>query len=235
LVTRRPYPTVVYRSCCPIPPSGGRCHNGLIFTLRQPSPDAERPTRRQYLARAAEIATIIATLIALVPAGRWLYGHLFHAGRTTPPGGRASSPATTPQPTPGARVYLTTLTPDTGAPNRGPLPHALAGRPGYDHTLTIPCPTNQAADTSRSVTYLLSSHYQRLHAVLKPYLPVSDESRVRLDVFVDRQPPVGPTVPVNQSAPLDVDVYGRRTVELRITCESPDATAILTDAYLEHV
>ena len=108
------------------------------------------------------------------------------------------------------------------------------GQPGYEHALVIPCATNQAADKFRSLTYQLNGHYASLRGTFKPYLNVSDESLVQLQLFVDKQPPVGATTAVNTTANVNVDVYGRSTIELRITCESPDATAILSGAYLQH-
>jgi hypothetical protein len=203
--------------------------------------------RRPRLTIAAEVAAVVAVL---GPLAGWALLHVPDGGRArtaTSPGARAG--AATSAPTPGAPpvpataatdrkgqiVYVADeLVPDTGGANRGRLPHPLEGASGYGHALVIPCATNQATDKFRSVTYLLNGHYTKLHAALRPYLKVSDESVVQVQIFLDQQPPTGKNVVVNAADSVDVDVFGATRMEMRVTCESPDATAILADAYVQH-
>ncbi len=98
----------------------------------------------------------------------------------------------------------------------------------------IPCATGDDTDVSRSVAYALDGRYTDFHARLQPFLDAVDESRVQFQVFVDSQPPKAKNVLVNASDVLDVSVAGHNRMEIRVTCEAPNATAILADAYLRH-
>jgi len=224
-------------------------HDYVSVTLPVGAVSTSKGSRRPGLTIAAEIAAILAVVGPLV---WWGVTHL-HAGgpeapagspsaavRATATGGAVTAGATptagtVPADRKGQLVYLADqLAPETGGANRGALPHLLDGKPGYDHALVIPCATNQATDKFRSITYVLNRHYAALHATLRPYIKSGDESVLQIQVFLDQQPPAGKNIQVNTADTIDVDVFGATKMEVRITCESPDATAILADAYLRH-
>src|SRR4029453_12798345 len=97
------------------------------------------------------IGTTVAILAAVVPGVIWTVNH-FGGGDQPAATGQG---VTTGAPTTGAptiatttpmgktqKVYLESLTPDTGTTNLGPLPRALSGQPAYEHAGTLPCGSN---------------------------------------------------------------------------------------------
>jgi hypothetical protein len=206
--------------------------------------DGNQSSTRRYLTIAAEVATVLALLIT---AGGLAISYFARQGdasgkgesavqtsaAATSKGGGTPPISATPTRT-AQQIYLTGLSPETGANRRTELPRPLAGTAGYENTVVIGCPTNQTGDLTRSVVYDLRNRYTAFHAKLRPFLNAPDESKVRFEVFVDSDLPARRDVKVNATDTVDVDVAGHKRMELRISCESPDATAIFADAYLVH-
>jgi hypothetical protein len=194
---------------------------------------------RTLLTIAAEIATV---LVLVAPVGVWVYHHT--VGRPPAPTTSQSQPqsqtqsqppgGTVPQTGGAARYFVVDLPPYTGGGNEVSLPHPLSGKSGYDHALVIRCPANQSGDGFRSVTYALEKRYTSFHATLLPYFGAPDEAKVRYEVYLDDQRRSSTDVPVNTTGAVDVDVYGAARMEVRVSCEQPDAVGILADAYLVH-
>jgi len=114
----------------------------------------------------------------------------------------------------------------------GQLPRALAGRPGYDHPIVVGCATGTAIDQVRDVRYVLGRRYTDLHATVAAYAGTADGSLVQVRLYRDSQVPVQRTVAVGASTGLDLDLTGVDRLLVRVTCQSPEAFAILAGARL---
>jgi hypothetical protein len=191
-------------------------------------------------------ATIVAILAAVVPGVIWTVDRLTNKPTSTvgpqnpagPDGASAQTPtfgaAVTPPPTnAGKRVFLDSLTPDTGTTNLSSLPRALTDQPGYEHAVTVPCGSNNSGDRSRVVTYLLERRYVSLSADVRSFQEKVDEYKVEMRFYADNQQPRTVQIGVNEHQPFTMSVDGVKKLTLELTCERPGAFVSLTNAWLE--
>ncbi len=196
--------------------------------------------RRVWL-YVVEATTILGVLISL---GAWLWPQSQSGGPGTQPGTvttattgtgpTGTGTGTTGNADGGATVPLDSIPPDEGGANLGTLPKDLSADPAYAHALTVHCATNQTTDQFRRVRYQLLGRWAHLHLTVHAYAPGPDESAVQVEVFLDDQRAAGQTVTVGHSADVDAALDGVQKMELRITCQSPNDSAVLTAATLRH-
>jgi len=186
------------------------------------------------------VGTIVGILAVLVPASLWTIDHFRGSTHgttiviTAPPattGPTTSSAPTTPV---GGRILLTDQPIESGGENKGSLPRALNSQPGYAAPLVMPCPTNNTGDKDSSITFLLHGHFLELDANMRPYHTNSDESQIQYSFYPDSSPRLNYLINVNSAQPTAITLDGVQKLTVTIRCDDPDATAILTNAYLIH-
>jgi hypothetical protein len=200
------------------------------------------------------VGAIVGILAALTPGVIWAVDHFGGstskpgtgtqqqgAGQVPGPGGGqhvADTQAQTPDPaatTGGAaaadRVYLETLSPDSGHTNLAALPRELSGQAGYEHAVTVPCGSNNSGDTKRQVTYLLERRYVTFTADVRAYKKPADEYKLQLRVYADNAQPQVVELQPDQRAPLSMSVDGVKKLMLEVTCERPGGQLTLAGAW----
>ncbi|MFJ6166391.1 hypothetical protein ACIQH6_14860 [Micromonospora orduensis] len=154
----------------------------------------------------------------------------------TPDAGSSPSSASSPS------VRLDTLAVEAGAANLGKLPRQLTGQPEYDRPIVIGCPTNSGADKQRDVTYRLQRRYLDLTSTVRPFFSSADERDGIVLVYAQvaiRQRD-GTITRVTRGQQFDArmdnpqkltaDLEGADELTLRIQCQYPGGSVILTDA-----
>jgi hypothetical protein len=163
------------------------------------------------------------------------------SGATSADGGRSGVPAGASAGTAGtssgtAGAYLADLPVELGTANaRTAPPTGYAGPAGYDHPIFIGCATGQPRDQFREVSYSLRQRYRSLTATIVAYKGAPDEARVQVRFYPDTQPPVERNLTVGTSTELTLSLVTIDTLRVRVTCEAPDASAILSGAWLTHM
>lgn len=200
------------------------------------------------------VLTVISLTVALVT---WLYPRdqaapadpasqstTAVAEGVSAPGNPPNTPTTatvTPSPEAGG-TRLDTLAPVTGRANLVELPRALRGQPGYEHAITIACPTNQSTDRKRSVTYSLLRRYVDLSATVRPYYTAQPDAVTYVtavsgvkqadDTFTRTVSGRQTTASTGVPQPLQATVDGADELTIEVECESPQGMVVLTDARL---
>jgi hypothetical protein len=190
----------------------------------------------RFRAYAEFIAAIVTVVAVAVPVGIYLANHLGSKTVTTNPSGvtETAAPVQPNGPAVARVVQLEALQPDTGSTNLGSLPRALASDPGYAHAVVIPCGSNNVGDQKRDVAYLLGSRFVSMTATVHAYKATSDESHVQVTIFADDRQPDAATMEVNAAQDITVDLDGVKRMTVRVVCDLPGATAILSGATLTH-
>ncbi|MDG4758727.1 hypothetical protein [Micromonospora sp. WMMD710] len=178
----------------------------------------------------------------------WGSGGGTPAATVTTSAGPARSPLTNPEPgTPPANggsspVRLDTLAVEAGAANLGKLPRQLAGQPEYDRPIVIGCPTNSGADKQRDVTFRVQRRYLDLTSTVRPFFSSPDDRDGV--VFVSAQVAIrqkdgtvtrvtrGQQFEARMDSPQDLvaDIEGADELTLRVQCQYPGGSVILTAA-----
>lgn len=143
---------------------------------------------------------------------------------------------------PAASPVLLDFAPEAGGDRLTEVPRPIRGRDGYaSHPLAIHCPTNQTGDQSADVTFPLRGKYVQFDATVHPYYPagVDQQSVTYVTVLTDTRE-VDNTLTTNEvtsqthatpAAPKPVSAAVDRAEKLtiRVRCEDPSGTVILTD------
>jgi hypothetical protein len=144
----------------------------------------------------------------------------------------STAPATTP---PANDVPLATLTPSIGATYiTTVVPRALASQSTYNNAVLIHCGSGNVGDQFPDVTYTLNGRYIQFHTGIFAYEPKPEDLSVQLSVSLDQQSPVATTVAIGKTGVVDLAVDGVIQLNLRVSCDTPNATVILTGAYVVH-
>lgn len=183
-----------------------------------------QPNRRRTLTIAAEIAAVVAALIA----GITLWAQLpddrsgaTDSGATPGPSSPRAPGSPTTAPVPSIR-YLADLEPLAGK-------SALA--PDTGRSLRIACASGQSNDRDRVVTYPLYGRYRSLHTTVRATGPAPKETQIQLEALWDLNPSAKVLVPIDDARELTATLSGQR-LTLRLTCTSPDAIVQLDEARL---
>ncbi len=204
-----------------------------------PPPELGKPGKRIRF-RVAFLSTAVAALalafgqaFVLANSGNGTGGG---QGSTTPPDTRPSgAPTSSVLSTTSADRFLDQMPVDLGAGNiRTTLPRDLDGKPGYDHPVVIPCATGQPTDQFREVSYSLRQRWLSFTATVYAYEGAPDESIVQVRLYLDNASPVERNLKVGTSGTVTVSLAGVTTLRVRVTCESPNASAIFAGAWLKH-
>jgi hypothetical protein len=118
---------------------------------------------------------------------------------------------------------------------RTAAPAGYTGPSGYDHPIFIGCATGAPRDQFREVSYSLRQRYRSLTGVIFAYKGAPDEARVQVRFYPDTQSPVEENLTVGGSAQFTMSLINIDTLRIRVTCEAPDASAILSGAWLTHM
>jgi hypothetical protein len=152
--------------------------------------------------------------------------------------------ASTPAPASSA-VFLDAgdFRPESGVDHLTGLPRPIKDKDGYrDHPLAIRCPSNQAGNLSSDVTFLLRGRYLQFDATVHPYYPAgADQQSVTYVTVLTDTRQVDNTLTTDEVAsethaapnapkPVSAAVDKAEKVTLRVRCEDPAGTIVLTGA-----
>jgi hypothetical protein len=198
------------------------------------------------------LGTVIGFLALVVAVLAWLLPQSAtpDAGPTTTPKAAPTVAPTTALNAPAGTasvVYLDggSFTPEAGADRLTTVPRAVRGQAGYaSHPMAVRCPSNQTGDQASDVTFPLRGRYVQFDATVRPYYPPGGDQRSVTYVTAlvgvrdndgtlrvteaGSQKRAGPAAP----APLTVAVDSAEKLTLRVQCDSPGGTIMLTDARL---
>ncbi|MEU4402331.1 hypothetical protein [Micromonospora orduensis] len=220
--------------------------------MQDPS-QAPTPMPARRGARVAAALAVLGVLIAAAALARdvfdWKIGPGESAARTSTPGSAPAKPVpatsganASPTPAPASSVRLDTLAVEAGAANLGKLPRQLTGQPGYDRPVVIDCPKNAGADKQRDVTYRLQRRYLDLTSTVRPFFSSTDDRDGIVLVYaqVGIRQRDGTITRVTRGQQFDArmdnpqkltaDLEGADELTLRIQCQYPGGSVILTDA-----
>lgn len=209
------------------------------------------PTRRGT--QVAVALTVLGVLLAAAALARdvfdWRVGPKAPAATASTAGVAPAAPSavvpdagSSPSSAFSPSVRLDTLAVEAGAANLGKLPRQLTGQPEYDRPIVIGCPTNSGADKQRDVTYRLQRRYLDLTSTVRPFFSSADERDGIVLVYAQvaiRQRD-GTITRVTRGQQFDArmdnpqkltaDLEGADELTLRIQCQYPGGSVILTDA-----
>jgi hypothetical protein len=215
---------------------------------RQPDRGAGPAGGHGRLRTAAELATILALIVGLLA---WLLPRDKEPDRsqakettqpgpartsTAPPGDRVT-PGTDPSP-----IMLNTIGPSRGRENFVALPRPLAGTDGYADPVIIRCPSNEAGDQTREVTWTLSGRHLRFAATARFFYDPPTDSLVDVTPVVGTQQRNGQISTVEAGrqrltkpgtgTELTVPVEGAQELTIRVDCQKVGGVVILAGARL---
>ncbi|MET7866736.1 hypothetical protein [Micromonospora taraxaci] len=139
-------------------------------------------------------------------------------------------------------VRLDTLAVEAGAVNLGKLPRQLDGRSEYDRPIVIGCPTNSGADKQREVTFKLQRRYIDLTSTVRPFFSAPDDHdgvvlvyalvAIRQTDGTITRVTRGQQFDARMNSPRDLtaDIEGADELTLRVQCQYPGGSVILTAA-----
>jgi len=203
---------------------------------------------------ATALGTVIALVGVLVAVLAWLRPQSPAGSRTpasptwvspnevSPIGGTAPPTATTPLPADAGPVFLDNgdFSPVAGGDNVVELPRGVTA----SHAIAVTCPTNQSSDQASDVTFPLHGRYYQFDATVRPYYPKGADQQSVTHVTAStgtRQrdgtltvAEVGSQKRATTAAPatLTAIVDNAETLTVRVECQDPDGTVLLTDARL---
>jgi hypothetical protein len=133
--------------------------------------------------------------------------------------------------------------PEAGGDRLTEVPRQIRGKEGYaSHPLAIRCPSNRTGDQSSDVTFLLRGRYVQFDVTVRPYYPsgVDQQSVTYVTVLTDTRQ-IDNTLTSNEVTsqthatplspkPLSAAVDKAEKLTLRVQCEDPTGTIVLTDA-----
>jgi hypothetical protein len=201
--------------------------------------------------RWSGIATVLGTVIGGLGLVVALLAWLLPPSAPDTPSTQATTAATRSHGSPAAAsepaaspVFLD-FAPEAGGDRLTGAPRQIRGKDGYvGHPLAIHCPTNQTGDQSADVTFPLHGRYVQFDATVHPYYPdgVDQQSVTYVSVLIDTRG-VDNTLTTNEvtaqthatpAAPKPVSAAVDRAEKLtiRVRCEDPSGTIILTDPRL---
>jgi hypothetical protein len=160
----------------------------------------------------------------------------------SPIGGTTRPTAATPLPANAGPVFLDNgeFSPVAGAENVVELPRGVTA----SHAIAVECPTNQSSDQASDVTFPLHGRYYQFDVTVRPYYPAGADQRSVTYVTAStgtRQrdgtlivAEVGSQKRASAAAPatLTATVHKAETLTVRVECQDPDGTVLLTDARL---
>lgn len=198
------------------------------------------------------LGTVIALVGVIVAVLAWLRPQSPADSRTaasptwvspnevSPKGGTAPPTATTGLPADAGPVFLDNgdFVPVAGADNVVELPRGVTAT----HAIAVRCPTNQSSDQASDVTFPLHGRYYQFDATVRPYYPKDQRSVTHVTVStgtrqrdgtltvaeVGSQKRASPAAPAALTATVDK----ADTLILRVECQDPGGTILLTDARL---
>ena len=148
---------------------------------------------------------------------------------------------------PAAPAYLdgAGFAPEAGADRLVEVPRAIRGQAAYSaHPIAVKCPSNETGHDRSEVTYSLLGHYVQFDATVRPYYPSgSDQQSVTyVTATIGLRQKDGTLVTTDagdqkratQTAPgaLTAAIDGAEKLTIRVQCDDPGGTIILTDARL---
>jgi hypothetical protein len=194
--------------------------------VNQHSPQRRPAGRRRRWAEIATIVSVPLAVLGLVVA--------FVTWRTEVSNGRdaGESPVAGPGGTTSAQAPAAT----TAASGR--LLTALQLRAGAGNikvtdggrTVTMPCGTNNSEDTFREVEYWLRGAYRGFTAQVEVSGVAAAEVRTQLEVLTDQVRRGNVVLSGAQTRPVSAGIEGGATLQLRLTCEQPNAVVTIRDA-----
>lgn len=165
-------------------------------------------------------------------------------------GGTVTGAATTsvaPSSPPAGTAYLDDgdFQPEAGGDRLTQVPRAISGQAAFSaHPIAIKCPSNNTGDDRSEVTYSLLGHYVQFDATVRPYYPPGVDQRsvtyvtatigVRQTDGTLTTTDAGVQKRATPNAPgaLTASVEGAEKLIVRVQCQYPGGTIILTDARL---
>jgi hypothetical protein len=136
-----------------------------------------------------------------------------------------STPTVTPAPTAdGRRVALLGMKASVGGGN--------VRRSGSD--LSMPCASGQASDRQRVVQYELAGRYTALTGKLTVSKASDADTKLQMKIFTDERQAADFVLTKGNPAVLDVPLSGAQTLEIQLTCESPDSEMTMSAPTLMH-
>jgi len=229
-----------------------------VSSSLQQKPTGGDPSPPGPWQRWSGVATALGTAIALigviVAVLAWLRPQSPADSRTaasptwvspnevSPNGGTATPTAIPPLPADAGPVFLDSgaFAPVAGADNVVELPRGVTA----SHAIAVKCPTNQSSDQASDVTFPLHGRYYQFDATVRPYYPKDADQQSVTHVTAStgtRQrdgtltvAEVGSQKRASAAAPatLTATVDKADTLILRVECQDPDGTILLTDARL---
>ncbi|MEV7330247.1 hypothetical protein [Micromonospora sp. NPDC093244] len=219
----------------------------------QDSSQAPTPMPARRGAQTVVVLTALGVLIAAaslaVTVFDWKVGPDGPATSASSPGSAPTTPSpassvgsASPTPAPVSSVRLDTLAVEAGAANLGKLPRQLTGQPGYDRPVVIDCPKNAGPDKQRDVTYRLQRRYLDLTSTVRPFFSSTDDRDGIVLVYaqVGIRQRDGTITRVTRGQQFDArmdnpqklvaDVEGADELTLRVQCQYPGGSVVLTDA-----
>jgi hypothetical protein len=149
------------------------------------------------------------------------------AGITATPDGTATTaggvPAAQPTAT-GQQVALTGLTPAVGGSNI----HKQGG------DLTMPCASGSASDRQRTVEYELAGRYVNLSATLVVAKAPDSDAALQVKILTDEQQAKSVVLTSGKPEPVNVALDGKQSLEIQLTCQSPDSAITISAPTLTH-
>lgn len=158
----------------------------------------------------------------------------------------AGAPSAT-SPSAAAAAYLdgAGFPPEAGADRLVEVPRAVRAQAAFAaHPIAIKCPSNQTGDDHTDVTYSLREHYVQFDATVHPYYPPGADQRsvtyvtamigtrdtdgTLITTVAGDQKRAAPTAPAALTAAVD----GAEKLTIRVQCDDPGGTIVLTDARL---
>lgn len=209
---------------------------------------AARP-HRALLRTAAQIATVVGTLVAILalvfdvwsPFGRGAATGPTVTSTTPGPQPSTSRSEDPPRSSTALVEYLNTVAPKAGRADLAHLPDKLPATVDGRRAVTVHCPSNETGDQENDLTYQLDGAYAALDAtVVAVFAGGRDYDSVGVAPVVGvlqrdgtistttQNPKTGVTA--KSPAPLHVDVRGAHEVTLQVTCSQPDGVVVLADA-----
>lgn len=196
--------------------------------MNQQSPQRKRAGRRRRLAELATIISVPLAVIGLIVAYVTLRTEVSNGrdadeSRVASSDAAASAPvAPTATTTETADRLMTMLQLRAGAGN---IKVADGGR-----TVTMPCGTNNSEDTFREVEYWLRGAYRSFTAQVEVSAVAAAEVHTQLEVLTDRVRRGNLVLSGAQTRSVSAAVDGGATLQLRLTCQQPNAVVTIRDA-----
>jgi hypothetical protein len=218
------------------------------------TPPARRP-KRDVVALISAVAGVVGVLVAVF-AWRWPAAPPSTSGTTTPATTTTAVTTTTPAvvvppstpaapPPTAAAQYLDELPVERGAGDLTEMPRQLRGKSEYQaHPIVLACPSNRTGDKANEVVWRLDRNYAEFHAEVRPFYPAAGEQRAVTYVTamkgVQNRDTSNDVVEAGSqktarpggNAPLTADLAGGDTLIVRVECQYPSGTVVLTDARL---